>query len=119
MDFRLIFRRFSLAPPATKAQNRNLKKESRDPHHMSWFLRCAVASYYPCILRNDFRTLRVQPLSIAYPQAHLVIKDMEIMQLIQLHSFHHGEKDAADSTAFFFFHSGGAAWGRSAQAPPE
>ena len=41
------------------------------------------------------------------------------MQLIQLHSFHHGEKDAADSTAFFFFHSGGAAWGRSAQAPPE
>ena len=41
------------------------------------------------------------------------------MQLIQLHSFHHGEKDAADSTAFFFFHSGGAAWGPWSQAPPE
>ena len=36
-----------------------------------------------------------------------IIKDMEIMQLIQLHSFHHGEKDAADSTAFFFFILGG------------
>ena len=37
------------------------------------------------------------------------------MHLVQLQSFTHGENDAADSTAFF--HSGGAAWGRSAQAP--
>ena len=40
------------------------------------------------------------------------------MQLIQLHTFFHGEKDAADSIAFFFIHSGGGAWGRSAEAPP-
>ena len=39
-----------------------------------------------------------------------MIKDEEIMQLIQLHSLHHCEKDAADSTACFFY-SGGAAWG--------
>ena len=42
---------------------------------------------------------------------------MEIMQLIQLHSCFHGENDAADSTAFCFSHSGGAAWGPWAQAP--
>ena len=41
------------------------------------------------------------------------------MQLIQLHPCNHGYKDAADSTASFFFHSGVAAWGRSAQATPE
>ena len=41
---------------------------------------------------------------------------MEIMQLIQLHSFHHGEKDAADSTAFFFSFWGGL--GRAAPGGP-
>ena len=41
---------------------------------------------------------------------------MEIWQLIQLPSFFMRNL-AADSTAKFFFHSGGAAWGRSAQAP--
>ena len=44
IDFRSIFRRFSLELPATKAQNQNLKKESRDRHDTSWRLRCAVAS---------------------------------------------------------------------------
>ena len=46
-------------------------------------------------------------------------KDMKIIQLIQLHDFHHGENDTADSTAPFLFHSEEAYWGRSAQASPE
>ena len=72
VNFRKIFRRISLEPPVTKAQNRNLKKESRDPHRASWLLRGAVASYCSHAFRNDFRTLHVQPFFIAYPQAHLV-----------------------------------------------
>ena len=44
---RSLFRRFSLKPPATKTQNQNLKKESRDPHRASWLLRCAVVSCCP------------------------------------------------------------------------
>ena len=73
MDFRKIFRRISLEPPVTKAQNRNLKKESRDPHRASWLLRGAVASYCSHAFRNDFWAVHFQPFSIAYPQAHLVI----------------------------------------------
>ena len=72
VDFRRMFRRISLEPPATKAQNRNLKKESRDPHCASWLLRGAILSYCSHVFRNDFRTLHVQPFFIAYPQAHLV-----------------------------------------------
>ena len=41
------------------------------------------------------------------------------MQLIQLQSCFHGDNDAADSTAFFFFHSGGAWAERPQAAPPE
>ena len=37
------------------------------------------------------------------------------MQLIQLHTCNHGYKDAADSTASFFFHSG-VAWAERPQA---
>ena len=73
-DFRAIFHRFSLEPPATKAQNRNLKKESHDPYPMSWLVRCAVVSYCSHVFRNDFRTLHVQPFFVAYLQAHLVYK---------------------------------------------
>ena len=73
VDFRKIFRLLSLAPRATKAQEQNLKKESRDPQCTSWFLRCAVASYCSHVFRNDVRTLQVQPFFVAYPQAHLVI----------------------------------------------
>ena len=40
------------------------------------------------------------------------------MQLIQLHSFHHGENYAADSTAYFFFHSGGGRLGPLGPGPP-
>ena len=72
VDFRAIFRRFLLEPPATKPQNQNLKKESREPHRTSWLLRCAVASYCSYVFRNAFRTLHVQPFFVAYPQAHLV-----------------------------------------------
>ena len=72
VDFRKICRGISFEPPVTKAQNRNLKKESRDPARASWLLRGAVAYYCSHFLRNDFRTLDVQPLFIAYPQAHLV-----------------------------------------------
>ena len=72
VDFRMNFRRFSLAPPATKPQNQNLKKESRDPHRASWCLRCAVASYCPYVFRNGLRTLHVQSFFAAYPQVHLV-----------------------------------------------
>ena len=39
------------------------------------------------------------------------------MQLIQLHSCFHGENDAADSTAFCFFHSGGGLGGLGRAAP--
>ena len=39
------------------------------------------------------------------------------MQSIQLQSFFHEKNDAADSTAFFFFHSGGA-WAERPQAAP-
>ena len=46
-----------------------------------------------------------------------MIKDMEIIHLIQLPTRFHENKDAADSTAFFFFILGGAAWERWAQAP--
>ena len=74
VDFRTIFRGFSVEPRATKAQKRNLKKESRDPQRTSWLLRCAVASYCSHVFRNDFRTLHVQPFFVAYPQAHLVDK---------------------------------------------
>ena len=35
VDCGAIFRRFSLKPAAAKTQNRNLKEESRDPHHAS------------------------------------------------------------------------------------
>ena len=73
VDFRMNFRRFSFAPPATKPQNQNLKKESRDPHRASWCLRCAVASYCPYVFRNGLRTLHVQSFFAAYPQVHLVI----------------------------------------------
>ena len=73
VDFRKIFRRISLEPPVTKAQNRNLKKESRDPHRASWLLRGAVASYCSHAFRNDFRTLHVEPFFVAYLQVHLVV----------------------------------------------
>ena len=86
INFASIFRRFGLRfrryskdfssnffeLPATKAQNRNLKKESRDPHFASWFWRGAVASYCLHVFRNDFRTLHAQPYLGACPQAHLV-----------------------------------------------
>ena len=72
VDFRMIFRRFSLEPRATKARKQNLTKKSCDPQRTPWLLRCAVASYCSPIFRNDFRTLRVQPFFVAYPQAHLV-----------------------------------------------
>ena len=54
IDFRSIFRRFSLEPRATKAQKQNLKKESRDPQRTSWLLYCAVASSCSHVFRNDF-----------------------------------------------------------------
>ena len=73
VDFRMIFRRFSLEARATKARKQNLKKESRDPQRTSWLLRCAVASYCSHVFRNDFRTLHVQLFFVAYPQAHLVL----------------------------------------------
>ena len=73
IDFQAIFRRFSFEPPATKQQNQNLKKESRDPHHTSWLLRCALASYCSHVFRNDFRTLHVRPFFVAHPQAHLSV----------------------------------------------
>ena len=72
VDFPKILRRSSLKPPATKPQNQNLKKESRDPHRTSWLLRWAVASHCSYVFRDDFRTLHVQPFFVAYPQAHLV-----------------------------------------------
>ena len=52
VDFPEIFRRSSLKPPATKPQNQNLKKESRDPHQTSWLERCAVASYCSYAFQN-------------------------------------------------------------------
>ena len=61
-------------PFATKRQNRNLKKESCDPHQPTWLLRCAVDPCCSHVFRNDRRTLHVQPFVIAYPQAHLVQK---------------------------------------------
>ena len=63
-DFRMIFRRCSFEPLATKAQNRSLKNESREFHQTSWLLRCAVASYRSYVFRNDFRTLHVQLFSL-------------------------------------------------------
>ena len=78
--FGLHFRRFSkdfssnfARPACDESTNRNLKKESRDPHRASWLLRGAVASYCSHAFRNDFRTLHVQPFFIAYLQVHLVI----------------------------------------------
>ena len=59
VDFQWIFRRISLEQPATKSQNRNLKKELCDLHRASWLLRGAVASYCSHVSRNDFRTLHV------------------------------------------------------------
>ena len=61
VDFRMLFRRFSFEPSATKRQNRNLKKESCDPHQPTWLLRCAVAQCSSHVFRNDCRTLHVQP----------------------------------------------------------
>ena len=75
IDFRLIFHRFSSEPRASKTRKQNLKKKSRDPQRTSWLLRCAVASCCSHVFRNDFRTLRVQPFFVAYPQAHLVCKN--------------------------------------------
>ena len=82
VDFRRMFRRILLEPPATKAQKRNLKKESRDLHRASWLLRGAIVSYCSHVFRNDFRTLHVQFFSIAYPQAHLVRKYHNGLQLL-------------------------------------
>jgi len=45
------------------------------------------------------------------------IKDMKIMQLIQQQSFF--MKKMMQLIQLHVFHSGGAAWGRSAQATPE
>ena len=72
VDFRKIFRRFSFEPRATKAQEQNLKKGSRDPQRTSWLLCCAVAFYCSYVFPNDVRTMHVQPCCVAYPQAHLV-----------------------------------------------
>ena len=54
VDFRKIFRCISLERLATKAQNRNLKKESRDPHRASWLLRGAIFSYCSHVFRRTF-----------------------------------------------------------------
>ena len=95
INFASIFRRFGLRfrryskdfssnffeLPATKAQNRNLKKESRDPHFASWFWRGAVASYCLHVFRNDFRTLHAQPYLGACPQAHLVLNVFKIASI--------------------------------------
>ena len=76
----LVFHRFladfssMFEPRASKTRKQNLKKKSRDPQRTSWLLRCAVASCCSHVFRNDFRTLRVHPFFIAYPQAHLVLK---------------------------------------------
>ena len=72
LTFEGFFVRFSFEPPATKAQNRNLKKGSCDPHRTSWRLRCAVAACCVYVFRKNFRILRVQLFVLAYPQAHLV-----------------------------------------------
>ena len=53
-DFRPIFHRFSVEPPATKPQNRKLEKESCDPRCPTWHLWCAVASCCSCVFRNGF-----------------------------------------------------------------
>ena len=54
VDFRRIFRRFSVEPPAMKPQNRKLEKESCDPRCPTWHLWCAVASCCLCVFRNGF-----------------------------------------------------------------
>ena len=84
VHFRKTCRRVSLEPPVTKAQNRNLKKQSCDHHRASRLLRGAVLSHCSHAFRHDFRTLHIQPFFIEYLQVHLLKLHSEINQSLSI-----------------------------------